>query len=75
MATKIFELKIQLDDVTKPPIWRKIEVPASDTLYDLHNIIQGAMGWHNAHLHQFMIYNDYYGIPSPDDFMEKQPFN
>ena len=70
MATKIFELKIQLNDVSKPPIWRKVEVAASDTLYDLHNIIQGAMGWHNGHLHQFIIYDDHYGIPSPDDFME-----
>jgi hypothetical protein len=68
---KILQLKVQLQGVTKPPIWRKIEVEADNTLYDLHNIIQGAMGWYNAHLHQFILGNQYFSLPSPhDDFME-----
>lgn len=70
---KILQLKIQLRGVTKPPIWRKVEVSATDTFYDLHNIIQGAMGWYNAHLHQFIIGHNYIGLPDPyDDFMEKK---
>lgn len=69
--SKILKLKVQLKGVAKPPIWRKIEVSADDTLYDLHNIIQGAMGWYNAHLHQFILGRQYFGLPSPyDDFME-----
>jgi hypothetical protein len=70
--SKILKLKIQLQGVTKPPVWRKIEVSAEDTFYDLHHIIQGAMGWYNAHLHQFIAdYHQYIGLPSPDDdFME-----
>jgi hypothetical protein len=69
--SKTLQLKIQLQGVTKPPIWRKIEVKENDTLYDLHNIIQGAMGWHNAHLHQFILGQQYFGLPSPyDDFVE-----
>jgi hypothetical protein len=70
--SKILQLKIQLKDVAKPPIWRKVEVSADDTFYDLHNIIQGAMGWYNAHLHQFVVGHQYIGLPSPyDDDMEK----
>lgn len=69
--SKILQLKIQLQGVSKPPIWRKIEVSAEDTLYDLHNIIQGAMGWYNAHLHQFILGHQYFGLPNPyDDFVE-----
>ncbi|MEM9887591.1 MAG: plasmid pRiA4b ORF-3 family protein [Bacteroidota bacterium] len=68
--SEILQLKIQLQDISKPPIWRKVEVKAEETFYDLHNIIQGAMGWHNAHLHQFMVGNTYLGIPSEDDFIE-----
>ena len=70
---KILHLKIQLQYITKPPIWRKVEVKDTNTFYDLHNIIQGAMGWDNAHLHHFIIGNgqEYIGIPSPyDDFIE-----
>jgi len=70
--SKILQLKIQLRNVTKPPIWRKVEVKATDTFYDLHNIIQGAMGWYDAHLHQFIIGGQYVGLPSPYDFMEKK---
>lgn len=70
--SKILQLKIQLRGVTKPPIWRKVEVSGNDTFYDLHNIIQGAMGWYNAHLHQFIVGHQYIGLPSPyDDYMEK----
>ena len=67
----ILQLKIQLQRITKPPIWRKVDVKDTDTFYDLHNIIQGAMGWYNAHLHQFMVGHQYIGLPSPyDDYME-----
>ncbi len=38
---------------TKPPIWRRIEVPGSYTFYDLHLAIQNAMGWTDSHLHAF----------------------
>lgn len=70
---QVLQLKIQLRGVTKPPIWRKVEVSAADTFYDLHNIIQGAMGWYNAHLHQFIVGRHYIGLPDPyDDFIEKK---
>lgn len=69
---KIFQFKIQLQNINKPPIWRKVEVNANDTFYDLHNIIQGTMGWYNAHLHQFLVGYRSIGIPSPHDFMDTE---
>ncbi|MEM9847639.1 MAG: plasmid pRiA4b ORF-3 family protein [Bacteroidota bacterium] len=68
--SNILQFKVQLLDVSKPPIWRKIEVREEDTFYDLHHIIQGAMGWYNAHLHQFVLGHSFIGIPN--DFMDTE---
>lgn len=54
MSDAILRLKIVLAD-TEPPIWRRVEVPAEMTLKELHAVIQGAMGWENAHLYQFHV--------------------
>ena len=45
--------KIQLRDITKPPVWRRLEIPGNFTFDDLHNTIQSAFGWWNSHLYQF----------------------
>lgn len=66
-STKIYQIKVTLRR-SKPPIWRRLLVPGDVTLYDLHKIIQAAMGWMNCHLHQFIIGGEYYGIPSEDDW-------
>jgi len=52
----IYQFKITLKD-TKPPIWRRIQVPKKYTFWDLHVAIQDAMGWHDYHLHEFEIVN------------------
>ncbi len=62
----LYQFKITLLD-TKPPIWRRIQVPDC-TLADLHEMIQAAMGWENCHMHQFIIDGEPYGTPLPDDF-------
>jgi hypothetical protein len=49
---KICRLKITLAE-TDPPVWRRIRIPFSLSLNDLHYLIQYAMGWENAHLHEF----------------------
>ncbi len=41
---QILQFKVQLRDIT-PAIWRRIEVPAAYTFWDLHVGIQDAMGW------------------------------
>ena len=55
-------LKVTLDDI-EPPIWRRIEVPASVTLARLHDVLQVALGWTNSHLHAFEIGDQRIAIP------------
>ena len=46
----IVRLKITLRGI-KPPIWRRLLIPATMTLGNLHMAIQAAMGWEGDHLH------------------------
>lgn len=48
----VFQFKITLRGIT-PPIWRRIQVPARYSFWDLHVAIQDAMGWFDYHLHAF----------------------
>jgi len=61
----IYQIKATLNG-SKPPIWRRLQVPGDITLNKLHRIIQVAMGWSDYHLHQFIIDEEYYGEPHPD---------
>jgi hypothetical protein len=49
----VFQFKIQLKDITRPPVWRTVTVPAQFSFAKLHRVIQAAFGWQNAHLYQF----------------------
>lgn len=51
---------------SEPAIWRRVVVPATITLGKLHGVIQIAMGWHDEHLHEFVIAGEHYGIPDTD---------
>lgn len=68
-ATQVYQLKITLKH-TKPPIWRRVLVPDNLTLNQLHHVIQVAMGWYDAHLHEFNIGGISYGSPDVDFGME-----
>ncbi len=50
----VLQLKVALRDI-RPPIWRRIQVPATYTFWDLHVAVQDAMGWQDYHLHQFTL--------------------
>ena len=52
---------------SKPPIWRRVSVPDTLTLGDLHDVIQIVMGWENAHLHDFRIDDQLYGVTFDED--------
>jgi hypothetical protein len=81
MAAKrqTFQFKVTLQDVA-PPVWRRIEVPATYSFWDLHVAVQDAMGWQDYHLHAFRIRNrrtggtDAIGIPDPDGFVDEPDF-
>ncbi len=48
----LFQLKIALDR-TRPPVWRRVLIPANASLGDLHGVIQVVLDWDNDHLHMF----------------------
>ena len=48
-----YRLKIALRGSGKPPIWRRVIVPAEITLDQLHVVMQVVMGWENDHSHRF----------------------
>ncbi len=62
----VYQLKVTLRE-SKPPIWRRIQVPDNITLDRLHMILQHVMGWINSHLYKFEIAGKEYSIPDPDD--------
>ena len=56
----IVSLKVALRG-TRPPVWRRLLMPGTMTLADLHQAIQAAMGWKDCHLHVFDIAGRQYG--------------
>ena len=61
----VFQLKITLRG-SKPPIWRRMQVRGSTTLYKMHYILQDVMDWDDYHLHQFIVDGVYYGVPDQE---------
>jgi hypothetical protein len=51
---------------SKPPIWRRLEVPSSATLDALHHYVQAAFGWEHSHLWVFETPQGSYGLPDPE---------
>ena len=52
-------------------VWRRLLVPGSYTLRELHGVIQAAMGWEGIHLYDFQLRAARYGswelsVSSPD---------
>jgi len=67
MSVNVVRLRITLLGVEPAP-WRETEVPLSMTFKGLHDTIQAAMPWDNAHLWEFQYDNSIYGIPFDDDW-------
>ncbi|HEY0418440.1 MAG TPA: plasmid pRiA4b ORF-3 family protein [Acetobacteraceae bacterium] len=42
-------------------VWRRVLVPSTCTLRELHGVIQVAMGWEGIHLYQFCLRSHRYG--------------
>lgn len=49
----IFQFKIQLEEITKPPVWRRVQVNADITFRQFHDVIQTAFLWSSSHLYFF----------------------
>ena len=65
-GTRVYQIKITLREVSGPPVWRRVLVPADLTLGDLHEVIQQAMGWDDYHMHLFSKGGQDYGSPDPE---------
>ena len=61
---EIYQIKLTLLG-TDPPIWRRLLVPADQTLEQLHRVLQVAMGWQDCHMHEFHIGQQRFGKPDP----------
>jgi hypothetical protein len=59
VRSSIHTIKVSLRYVN-PPIWRRLQVPSTTSLAELHDIIQTAMGWYDCHLHQFEVNGVHY---------------
>ncbi len=51
-ASYILHISIAFSD---PLIWRRIQVPGTLTLSQLHHVIQESMEWSNSYVHQFLV--------------------
>jgi hypothetical protein len=59
-ADAILQVKFWLTGIS-PMVWRRVLVPSSFTLRELHGVIQVAMGWEGIHLYDFQLRAAHYG--------------
>lgn len=55
-----------------PEVVRVIDVPASTTLPECHDLLQVALGWTDSHLHQFVTAEARYGVPEIDGWDDEE---
>ncbi|MGQ0574527.1 MAG: plasmid pRiA4b ORF-3 family protein [Pseudonocardia sp.] len=58
-------LRITMREI-EPAVVRVVDVPASTTLPELHDLLQVALGWTDSHLHEFVAGEVAYGVPDMD---------
>jgi hypothetical protein len=62
----VVQIKVKLLGVTKPPVWRRLQVRPDTRLDQLHEIVQVALGWENYHMHVFSFGDREFGVPDPE---------
>lgn len=62
----IMQIKINLLGVSKPPVWRRLQLGADTRLDHLHETIIAAFGWQDYHMHVFASGPDEFGMPDPE---------
>ena len=69
----IVQIKVKLLGVTKPPVWRRLQLRADTRLDQLHEILQAALGWENYHMHVFEFGEQRFGVRDPElDFSDER---
>jgi hypothetical protein len=69
MKNTRYQIKVTLKGI-RPPIWRRLLIPADCTMDALHCAIQIAMGWMDGHLYAFRTKNRRIEITDPDDMWD-----
>ncbi len=64
-SPSIYTLRVELIE-SDPVIWRRIQIDGRARLDALHHVLQAAMGWNDAHLHEFQINDTHYCPPNPE---------
>ncbi len=62
----IVQIKVKLLGVSKPPVWRRLQLRADTRLDHLHEMIAAAFGWQDYHMHSFATGHDEFGVPDPE---------
>jgi hypothetical protein len=62
----IVQIKVKLLGVSKPPVWRQLQLRADTRLDHLHEILQAALGWENYHMHVFSFRDEEFGVRDPE---------
>ncbi|HUO36783.1 MAG TPA: plasmid pRiA4b ORF-3 family protein, partial [Mycobacterium sp.] len=61
----VLQLRVDLRG-SKPPIWRRLQVPGDIALRELHTLLQVAFDWHSTHMYAFDTAYGQFGIPDPE---------
>ena len=61
----VLQMRVDLRG-SKPPIWRRLQVPGDIALRELHTLLQVAFGWHSTHMYAFDTAYGQFGIPHPE---------
>jgi hypothetical protein len=62
----VMQIKVKLLGVSKPPVWRQLQVRADMSLDRLHEAIVAAFGWAGYHMHAFERGSERFGSPDPE---------
>jgi hypothetical protein len=49
----VFQFKINIKNISAPPVWRRIQIPSHWSYHMLHSVIQAAFGWEGYHQYLF----------------------
>jgi hypothetical protein len=64
--SRLVQIKVKLLGVSKPPVWRQLQLRADTRLDQLHEIFQAALGWENYHMHVFSFGDQEFGVRDPE---------
>jgi hypothetical protein len=57
-----FGVTVRVDLVgAKPPVWRRLELPSTLRLDQLHGVLQAVFDWTDSHLHRFVLDDEAWG--------------